>query len=186
MTDLAQFVQDAIRTESLVDSVVVNEQLLQGTLKTLIATGNILDMIKKNVFYGKPIEARRLRELTLLANVGLMQIDPTTTPATPERELEDVNPRLFHAIVGIATEGTELLEALQKIINGENADNINIKEELGDVNWYEAIAIDTLEEDFESVLNTVIAKLKARFPEKFTSEDAIHRDLATERKILEG
>lgn len=38
----------------------------------------------------------------------------------------------------------------------------------------------------EVVAETNINKLKARYPEKFTSEKALNRDLDTERKILEG
>jgi NTP pyrophosphatase (non-canonical NTP hydrolase) len=37
----------------------------------------------------------------------------------------------------------------------------------------------------ESILDTNIAKLKARYGEKFSSEKAINRDLTTERLILE-
>jgi len=36
------------------------------------------------------------------------------------------------------------------------------------------------------VLESNIEKLRVRFPEKFTEENANNRDLATERKILEG
>ena len=38
--------------------------------------------------------------------------------------------------------------------------------------------------DFEAILDTNIAKLKARYGDKFTSERAINRDLETERNIL--
>lgn len=39
--------------------------------------------------------------------------------------------------------------------------------------------------DIESILESNIDKLKARYGEKFTSERAINRDLETEREILE-
>ena len=35
-------------------------------------------------------------------------------------------------------------------------------------------------------LERYIEELTARYPDKFTSDDAINRDLATERQILEG
>jgi hypothetical protein len=54
MSQLEQFVVDAIKTESKIDNVVVNEKLLTETIQILIAAGNILDQIKKNVFYNKP------------------------------------------------------------------------------------------------------------------------------------
>jgi len=39
--------------------------------------------------------------------------------------------------------------------------------------------------EIESILDTNIAKLKARYGDKFSSEKAINRDLTTERLILE-
>lgn len=40
--------------------------------------------------------------------------------------------------------------------------------------------------DLEDCMEKNIAKLRARFPEKFTSEHAINRDLVKERQILES
>lgn len=40
--------------------------------------------------------------------------------------------------------------------------------------------------DLEEAMERNIAKLRARYPEKFDTEKAINRDLKTERKILEG
>lgn len=38
---------------------------------------------------------------------------------------------------------------------------------------------------FSSALNANIEKLKVRYPEKFTTENALHRDLKKEREVLE-
>ena len=43
--DLKEFVPLAIRTESRVDEIVVNELMLTATIQTLISMGNILDQI---------------------------------------------------------------------------------------------------------------------------------------------
>ena len=94
-----------------------------------------------------------------------------------------INPRIFHAIVGISTESTELLEALD--FSGKELDNVNICEEFGDLDWYKAIGCDEFNISWDTILNTVIAKLKARYPENFTSKDAINRDLDKEREILD-
>ena len=40
--------------------------------------------------------------------------------------------------------------------------------------------------DMKNIAEVNIKKLQARYPEKFTSEKALNRDLETERKILEG
>jgi hypothetical protein len=39
---------------------------------------------------------------------------------------------------------------------------------------------------FEEAADKVIAKLRARYPEKFSGELALNRDLVTERAVLEG
>lgn len=46
--------------------------------------------------------------------------------------------------------------------------------------------LGSLDSIFEDVLDRNIAKLKARYPEKFTTEAAANRDLAAERAALEG
>lgn len=188
MTDLSKFVEDAIRTESRIDYVEANDRLLEGAIRGFIAFGNILDILKKDIYYGKGIDSQKLHQHAASALLASMQVDPNENAGDvlTGKMVFDVDPRLFHAIVGIATESTELVEALDTALRTNEADVVNVLEELGDINWYQAIALDTLDGDFDSVLNTVIAKLKARYPEKFTSEDAINRDLATERKILEG
>lgn len=95
--------------------------------------------------------------------------------------------RLEHAAIGICTEGGELLDALKKVIfYGKELDTTNMKEEVGDILWYLAILCDALGTDFDTEMQRNIAKLKARYPQKFTSENALNRDLEKERKVLES
>jgi len=107
-------------------------------------------------------------------------------------ELDQQQMELLHAAIGISTEAGEILDAFKKhLIYGKDLDIINITEELGDITWYMAIMTRylknltgaTLEDD---ILELNIDKLKARYPEKFTEEKALNRDLDTEREILEG
>lgn len=96
------------------------------------------------------------------------------------------NPRLLHAAIGLVTESGELIDAMKKqIYYGRELDTTNIKEEAGDIMWYLAILFDELGTDFETEQKRVIAKLQARFLEKFTEDKAFNRDLETERSILE-
>lgn len=95
--------------------------------------------------------------------------------------------RLLHAAMGMATEAGEFLDMLKKhIFYGKPMDFVNAKEEVGDQMWYAGLAIDVLKTTFNEVLTVNINKLKARYPEKFTEEAAINRDLTTERNILES
>ena len=94
--------------------------------------------------------------------------------------------RLLHAGMGLATESAEFLDALKKAIYyGKELDKVNLAEEIGDQMWYCAIALSELGVSFEEVMKKNIAKLEARYPEKFTEEKAENRDLKTERDILE-
>lgn len=95
--------------------------------------------------------------------------------------------RLLHAAMGLCTEAGEFLDMLKKhILYGKPLDEVNLKEELGDKLWYTALALDELKSTFGEVMEVNIAKLRARYPNKFTETDAINRDLDKERKILEG
>jgi len=93
---------------------------------------------------------------------------------------------LLHASMGLVTEAGEFQDMLKKhLYYGRELDEINLKEEIGDVLWYCAIALNALGTDFETVMQTNIDKLRARFPEKFTEDNANSRDLDKEREILE-
>jgi len=48
------------------------------------------------------------------------------------------------------------------------------------------VAVDVLGVSLDEVMARNIAKLRARYPEKFTAVNAMMRDLAAERQILEG
>lgn len=106
--------------------------------------------------------------------------------AIGSRMAEVRNQRLLHAGIGLATESGEFLDALKKhVFYGKELDTVNLGEEMGDIFWYCAIIADELGLDFAKVMDTNIAKLKARYGEKFTEQAAQERDLGTEREILE-
>ena len=94
--------------------------------------------------------------------------------------------RLVHAAMGMQTETAEFTDALKKsLFYGKVLDVTNLKEELGDLLWYVAIAMDELGTDFDAEAERVINKLKVRYPEKFTKDAAENRDLNAERQELE-
>lgn len=185
--ELKQYVQDAIRTESRIPAVVTQAETLTAVMTAFVAAGNLLDLLKKNIYYGKPISQQEWNEQVdrMGYMVNALHDNPFYQLDTAKSTLS-VDPRVFHSIIGIATESTELVEAIIKARdNSQPIDRVNVLEELGDINWYHAIAVDATEGDWEQIHETNIAKLKKRYPEKFTTEDAINRDLAVERQILE-
>lgn len=185
--DLKQYVQDAIRTESRIDSIKTDYPDLDAIMRIFVAAGNMLDDIKKNVFYGKEIDPTKWDNNLLIIKDASTDIFQGKFVQLERKEELQIDPRLFHAIIGIATESTELVEAVIKAMANEvDIDHVNVREELGDLNWYQAIAVDSTDADWEEILITNIEKLKKRYPEKFTTDHAINRDLHAERSILEG
>jgi len=98
-----------------------------------------------------------------------------------------ISPTVQHGILGMATEAGELLDAMKKtMFYGKMPDRTNIIEELGDIFWYAYIVMDEIGVTADEVKERNINKLRARYPDKFTTEAALCRDLDAERKVLEG
>lgn len=95
--------------------------------------------------------------------------------------------RLLHSLMGICTEVGELQDQLKKhLFYGKEIDRVNLVEELGDLLWYIALASDYLGVPLEKIMEINIEKLETRYKKKgFSSNDALNRDLATERNKLE-
>ncbi|RLF07502.1 MAG: hypothetical protein DRJ64_02875 [Thermoprotei archaeon] len=107
-------------------------------------------------------------------------VDPNISEITEDAA------RLLHVGMGMNTESVEFLEAIYAhVFKGEELDTVNLKEEIGDTMWYQAIAMDELDTTFTAEGDRVINKLKTRYPEKFDESLAENRDLDAERKVLE-
>lgn len=156
-----KYIEDCMRTcsDSFYGSLV-HPSIINAFFKDGVETANKLDRLKKTLFYGR--------------DNGFRPHSKFVNKLTRQQE------QVLHGILGVFTEGGELLEALSK-----EFDPINVREEIGDVLWYLAILCDALETDIPTEMRRNINKLHARFPEKFTSELANNRDLETERKVLE-
>lgn len=193
--DLEEYITLATRTESRPENLTANPQLIVNLLVLFTCSGRMLDQLKKHVFYNRPYDVDKFNVdyqtmISTLQHMQYIQINGSEADMGNE-PVRNINPRLFHAIVGIATESTELCEALLNTQLDQKVDLVNLREENGDLCWYMAIFYDTMRElgyegTWEDDLVTNIEKLRTRFPEKFTDEHANNRDLETERKVLEG
>lgn len=152
---------------------------LQSTLNTAIEVLSRLDQIKKSLFYGRDIPS--LQECHEVSH-GCQRL-----PAIIDAENEKRGELLIHSIIGKATESGELLELLRAtLFEGLPFDETNFIEEVGDGFWYDAIGLNQVRATFDDVQRLNIAKLRHRFPQKFSEHDANNRDLFGERAILEG
>ena len=95
--------------------------------------------------------------------------------------------RFLHASMGLNTENAESQDILKKtLIYGKPLDEAHLKEELGDLFWYLGLICDTLKVSFEELQEANIAKLKARYGDKFTEEAALNRNLNKEKEALDS
>lgn len=188
-----QYVSDAIVTESvLTGSIQVDQARFTNVLRAFVAAGNLLDVMKKDIFYGLPTNADKLTARSNRLSQNEWELEEATLDildgiVVPETELTGVDTRLAHAIIGISTESVELCEALIKsITTNTSIDMVNVLEEMFDCMWYILIAHDAANADVSQTLDRGFAKLKARYADKFDKARAHERDLVTERAILEG
>lgn len=95
----------------------------------------------------------------------------------------------LHSVIGRMGELGELAACLEKAIwYGQAFDVVNFCEESGDEEWYIAEGLTALQKSLADVLDRNIAKLKARFPDKYSDTLAAeeNRNRDREREILEG
>lgn len=79
--------------------------------------------------------------------------------------------RLVHMVMGLSGETGELVDSIKKhLMYGKDIDIANIKEECGDILWYMANLLDSVNSSFEEVMELNCQKLSRRFPEGKFSE----------------
>lgn len=160
---------------------LVGKHVWAHTLNNAIDALTKLDKVKKSLFYGRDnnLIADGQKGVTDLPERIFMNV-----PSGTNLSMTDAAD-LIHGIIGLATEAGELLELLRDTINGKPLDKVNVKEEVGDGKWYMAILARVAGFMWGEDERTNIAKLRARFPDRFTEYDANNRNLSAERDILE-
>lgn len=155
-----------------------------SSLARAIESGNVLDTIKKGLFYGKDADGN----FAALTAKSLGKWNGSYLIANrPEGVSEEDMIDLIHAVLGQFTESVELLEMLNKVISERTMpDRTNIIEEVGDGFWYVAILMRNYGFTFSDSMIANIDKLYKRFPDKFDENFAINRDHAAERIVLDG
>lgn len=150
----------------------------EGVLDKAINALEQLDQIKKALFYGREVPGVEYGEVVQ----GCQRL-----PLAFDNENSQRGELLLHSIIGLATEAGELLELARDVVFKQQPfDDINFIEEIGDGFWYAAIGLNQVRATFGDVQHRNIAKLRHRFPNKFSEYDANNRDLFGERQILEN
>lgn len=191
MTTNATFTVDALSTESVVETFTVNKQTFIATLKAGIAAAQLLDQFKRLVFYRSEFDREKVNHYAdELRHAAEYVSRATDWVMEGPREALDVDTRIMHGVIGAATESGELLEVMLKQLEEGTIDTVNLKEEIGDVQWYMHILANAAGTDIDQCLAAVVQKLKdkkrGRYADGvYTDDSAVNRDTDAEREILE-
>lgn len=150
---------------------MVNFFFFKTALANAIAALQVMDKYKKTLFYGR--------------DTGLPM--PDYVESCANMNASDAERQIVHAIIGSATEAGEKLEQLYAWATGaiKEFDRVNLIEETGDGQWYDALLAQVLAVSFDEIQRINIAKLRARYKDKFDAFDANNRELTFERGVLE-
>lgn len=138
----------------------VDDDVALQSISDFLVMADRLDDIKKALFYNR--------------DLGLKKDDQV------DLDLGDLDPDLIHGVLGVATEGAELVELLL----GTDPSREKLMDECGDVLWYLALIFRSKGLTFEEVMERNINKLRIRFPDKFEEHLAVERDTDAEDKAF--
>ena len=190
-----EFQEKAIRTESIVDKIEVEEYAMDAFIDALRAyeqAGEILDKFKKHIFYKDDLDilsivehATEFDDLGINIRTSIHNLVANREKNKSKTVVLDEDPRVFHALLGTITEHGEIATALLYGIGTGELDLVNVCEELADSDWYKALFYEATGIEWVNVQAMIIKKLEIRYSDViFTEEEAKERDLEAERKVL--
>lgn len=84
--------------------------------------------------------------------------------------------QLLNAALGLAGEAGEITDLVKKVFfHGHDQDDAKLKEELGDLLWYVALACHSLNCQMSELMQGNIDKLLRRYPDKFNFDASRNR-----------
>ena len=96
---------------------------------------------------------------------------------TAQTDKLTANELLLNAALGLCGESGEVADIVKKFrFQGHELDVEHIAKELGDIAWYLAVGAYAIGLDLETIFRMNIDKLKARYPNGFSTDRSLHRD----------
>lgn len=108
-----------------------------------------------------------------------MTINEYQTAALRTAQTDKLTARelLLNSALGLCGESGEVADLLKKYhFQGHNLDIDHVARELGDIAWYLAVGAYSIGYDLEKILQMNVDKLKARYPDGFSTDRSLHRD----------
>lgn len=178
-----EYQQQAARTLiDAPDTTYTTEELrlVWAALELAQATGAVIDYVKKGVFHRHGVDketlAAGLRHIKYC--LPLLQFASESgrfVSLTPEQTM------LVWNVLGLAGEPGEVADLIGDAIKHRcSVDREVVIKEIGDVLWYAAALCTKLNIPLSEVMEGNIAKLKRRFPDGWSTERSINRDVSPE------
>ena len=107
-----------------------------------------------------------------------MTINEYQTAALRTAQTDKLSARelLLNSALGLCGESGEVADLLKKYhFQGHNLDLNHVAKELGDIAWYLAVGAYAIGYDLETILQMNVDKLKARYPDGFSTDRSLHR-----------
>jgi NTP pyrophosphatase (non-canonical NTP hydrolase) len=132
-------------------------------------SADIIDAVKRALIYGNTERLKKTDYAEIAKN-------PLGLPFFMDEDE-------LHAILGMEGEVGEISEA---VLSDDPRDVIRARvvDESGDFLWYLSLLFKKFDITFEEVFERNIAKLAKRYPDKFTTELAVNRDLEAEAEVF--
>ncbi len=119
--------------------------------------------------------------------IGILRTEKSDYAPVASRLSRLENIRFLHGAMITSKESGELLDQMYRhVYYGAELDHVNLIEELGDIMFGVGLMADQLNVSIEEIMGANQAKLKARYPDGFSKERALSRNIDAERAILEG
>lgn len=174
---LMSYKDEALRTLATDYSAILErienspEEVAEYFRRIYLATMHLrklTDDLKGYIFYGREPSPEKPYTMVEFSGKGLT-----------ESKLD-----ALHAILGLISESGELAEPILRWVVGYEVNEDHIVEELGDIHWFMNLMTAALNLTESNIKKQNIAKLRARFPDKFSEADAIDRDVENEYKQM--
>ena len=107
-----------------------------------------------------------------------MTINEYQTAALRTAQTDKLTARelLLNSALGLCGESGEVADLVKKHrFQGHDLDFDHIAKELGDIAWYLAVGAYAIGLDLETIFRMNIDKLKARYPDGFSTDRSLHR-----------
>lgn len=172
---MESYQHDALVLESPVTDAVKERtrKLMPAIMDTLgcgMFQGKMADNLKRRLFYGQEGLATNFCAIDL-------------SPEQLHRLEEMIRP--IHAFLGLFGECEEIAKVIgDYIVNGTKPDDLNCEEEAGDFLWYLNQWLSCFGSNIPKAAKRNIAKLRKRYPNKFSEQAAQNRDVAAERAAM--